>query len=314
MKSIPQKFPQLLSCALILVAAQCAFAADTQPIVGEAAMVIGVARITSASGETSAVSRGSAIHVGDRIETESGGHVHVRFIDGGRLSIRPSSRLQVENYSYSTQQTALTAIKFRLDEGVVRSITGAWGESARERFRLNTPVAAIGVKGTDFVVRSDADTTAASVYTGAIVFAALTDSCQASLGPCLNGGEKLLSQDMKGQMLEIGRGQASPSLVPLVDLMADADQGVPVLLGDASADPEVAGVVDGRLGPQRAAFFEVLLDLGGAVVDLDRGLGAAVKDLGVKPARGAAVDPPGEDDRGLIGATERELVGGSRTD
>lgn len=220
MKSIPQKFPQLLSCALILVAAQCAFAADTQPIVGEAAMVIGVARITTASGETSAVSRGSAIHVGDRIETESGGHVHVRFIDGGRLSVRPSSRLQVENYSYSTQQSALTAIKFRLDEGVVRSITGAWGESARERFRLNTPVAAIGVKGTDFVVRSDADTTAASVYTGAIVFAALTDGCQASLGPCLNGGEKFLSQDMKGQMLELGRGQASPSLVPLVDLMA----------------------------------------------------------------------------------------------
>ena len=158
--------------------------------------------------------------MGDKIETESGGHVHVRFVDGGRLSVRPSSRLQVENYSYSAQQPALTAIKFKLDEGVVRSITGTWGESARDRFRLNTPVAAIGVKGTDFVVRSDAEATAASVYTGAIVFAALSGGCQASLGPCQNGGEKLLSQDMKGQMLELGREQSSPRFVPLVDLLA----------------------------------------------------------------------------------------------
>lgn len=220
MKHCSPKFPLALSCALILGAAQVAFAAETQSIVGEAAMVIGVARITSASGQVTAVNRGSPIHVGDRIETESGGHVHVRFVDGGRLSVRPSSRLQVENYSYSAQQPALTAIKFKLDEGVVRSITGTWGESARDRFRLNTPVAAIGVKGTDFVVRSDADATAASVYTGAIVFAALSGGCQASLGPCQNGGEKLLSQEMKGQMLELGREQSSPRFVPLVDLLA----------------------------------------------------------------------------------------------
>ena len=220
MKNCFPKFPLALSGALILGAAQFALAAETQSIVGEAAMVIGVARITSASGQVSVVSRGNPIHVGDKIETESGGHVHVRFVDGGRLSVRPSSRLQVENYSYSAQQPALTAIKFKLDEGVVRSITGSWGESARDRFRLNTPVAAIGVKGTDFVVRSDAEATAASVYTGAIVLAALSGGCPASLGPCQNGGEKLLSQDMKGQMLELSREQSSPRLVPLVDLMA----------------------------------------------------------------------------------------------
>ena len=114
MKNCFQKFPLALSGALILGAAQFALAAETQSIVGEAAMVIGVARITSASGQVSVVSRGNPIHVGDKIETESGGHVHVRFVDGGRLSVRPSSRLQVENYSYSAQQPALTAIKLSL--------------------------------------------------------------------------------------------------------------------------------------------------------------------------------------------------------
>ena len=55
----------------------------------------------------------------------------------------------------------------------------------------------------------------------------------------------------------------------LVDLMADGDERLPVGLGQSSADAEVAGVVDGRLGSERAALFEVLLDLRGAVVNLD---------------------------------------------
>lgn len=202
-----------------LAAAQTA--PQTAPqIVGEATLVIGVARVFSLDGATRPVDRGTAIRVGDRVETEVGGHVHFRFVDGGRLSIRPSSRLQVESYNHSSNEPALTAIKFRLDEGVVRSITGAWGEAARDRFRLNTPVAAIGVKGTDFVVRSDVDKTSASVYTGAIVLSPLTAGCVATLGPCRSGREKLLSDDMKGQMLELSRQQSSPQLVPLVDLLA----------------------------------------------------------------------------------------------
>ena len=213
--------PLAFVLAALAGAAHSAGTQDNATMVGEATLVIGVARLISADGTERAVDRGTAIRVGDRIETGAGGHVHLRFVDGARLSVRPASRLQVENYSRSGDQNALTAIKFRLDEGVVRSITGAWGEAARDRFRLNTPVAAIGVKGTDFVVKSDADTTLASVYAGAIMLTPLEGSgCQASLGPCLNGSEKLLSEDMKGQMLSFNRQQAAPQLVPAIDLLA----------------------------------------------------------------------------------------------
>jgi hypothetical protein len=167
-------------------------------VVGEATMVIGQASLVGADGATRPVARGESIRAGDRIETQAGGHVHVRFVDGGRLSVRPSSRLHVENYAHSDQQPQMSAIRFRLEEGVVRSITGAWGEASRDRFRLNTPVAAIGIKGTDFVVKADAGATAASVYSGAIMLSPLSEGCGSTLGPCLNGNEKLLSEDMKG--------------------------------------------------------------------------------------------------------------------
>lgn len=191
-------------------------------IVGEVTLVIGAASLVGADGQARQVDRGSEVRVGDKVETQQGGHVHLKFVDGGRVSVRPASRLVIESYAHSKDQPQLSAIKFRLDEGVIRSITGQWGEAAKERFRLNTPVAAIGVKGTDFVVRSLPTGTAATVFAGAIVVSPLTDKCVGTLGPCLNGSEKTLSESMKGQMLELQRPDTAPQLVPAVDLQAAA--------------------------------------------------------------------------------------------
>lgn len=232
---------------------------DAAAVVGEATLVIGVAKVISADGVARTVDRGSAIKVGDRIETGAGGHVHLRFVDGGRVSVRPSSRLLVENYSRATDANTLTAIKFRLDEGVVRSITGTWGEAERDRFRINTPVAAIGVKGTDFVVKSDVNTTLASVYTGAIMLTPLvSQGCQASLGPCLNGSEKLLSEDMKGQMLSLGRQQATPQLVPAVDLLAQ--RLTRTTLAELAPRPDPTLKNEGNPGPMAAGRTELVAE------------------------------------------------------
>ena len=213
---------RLLLAAFALRAMVCGAAAVAAPaIVGEASLVIGVAHVASADGVARPVARSTLVREGDRIETDAGGHVHLRFVDGARLSVRPSSRLLIENYAHSEQQPELNAIKFRLDVGVVRSITGAWGEASRERFRLNTPVAAIGVKGTDFIASSDADKTLASVFTGAIVVAPLSSKgCAASLGPCQSGREKLLSETMKGQMIALYNLDTTPQIVALAESMS----------------------------------------------------------------------------------------------
>jgi hypothetical protein len=202
---------------LLAMLAGSAFAIAQPAVVGEATMVIGQARLINPEGETKPLGRGAAVREGDRIETGAGGHVHLKFVDGGRISVRPASRLQIENYSHTDQQPALTAIRFKLDEGVVRSITGTWGEAARDRFRLNTPLAAIGVKGTDFSVSADARQTLASVYTGAIVLTPMAEGCSATLGPCVTGSERLLSEAMKGQMLAVNGQQITPQVVALVD-------------------------------------------------------------------------------------------------
>lgn len=221
-------------------AAQAQAQAD---IVGEVLTAIGSGRIISGVGQTQAAARGVGVRAGDRVETAVGGHVHIRFVDGALVSVRPLSRLHIEDYRNGDAQSS-AAIKFRLEEGVMRSVTGAWGEARRDHFRLNTPIAAIGIKGTDFVVRADAASTLASVATGAIVMAPLEGACAQALGPCSGENAVQLSADMRGMMLEMRApsGVTAPQLVPAVDLLARAGGGMVVYSGK-----NVVGQVGGEI-------------------------------------------------------------------
>jgi hypothetical protein len=202
----------LAICLTLLVATSVRAAVP----VGEVSLVIGSARIVGDTGSSATVMRGLPVFPGDRIETEDGGHVHLRFVDGAFVSVRPGSRLQIETYQYDPAQPKESAIRFRLEQGVARSITGKGGEAARDHFRLNTPIAAIGVKGTDFVVQATGDDVRVAVHSGAIVMAPIGDGCASdAFGPCNTDAARTLSADMGRVMLEFNRQQGAPRVVPL---------------------------------------------------------------------------------------------------
>lgn len=212
----------LSTVAVSLFSLSAPVKASAPDVVGEVTTVIGVASLRQSPGDGEPLKRGAQVRAGDRIETGPGGHVHIRFIDGGMVSVRPLSSLHIHEYR-NESAASKGAIKFELEQGVVRSVTGAWGEQSRERFRLNTPVAAIGIKGTDFVVRTGSAATQASVISGAIVMSPLDAACLGSLGPCNAEKSALLTADMSGKMLELGHSGV-PRLVPAVDLEARLDR------------------------------------------------------------------------------------------
>ena len=194
-----------------------AFAATNQlnASVGKVTLVLGQATLVSSNGVTSALQKGSSVKPGDRIETAGGGHVHIRFVDDALVSVRPSSRLIIEEYEYNPTKVLDSQVRFKLEKGVARAISGAAAESAKERFRLNTPLVAIGVRGTDFVVNSQLDQTTAHVNQGAIVMAPLGAGCQASaLGPCNTSAATLVSAQMGNVLAEYKDGLGQPELKP----------------------------------------------------------------------------------------------------
>lgn len=200
-----------LACALAL--STSAWAAS-EPV-GQVSLAIGDAWVVHGDGSRQALKRGASIQVGDRIETSANGHVHVRFVDNGAVSVRPDSVLEVQSYRYVAQQPLLNEVRLRVEQGTSRSISGAATEADKNRFRLNTPIAAIGVRGTDFIVQTDRSGVRATVSDGAIVVGALGGACSATaLGPCGGQDARLLSADMGRLMVEVRPGEKMAHVVP----------------------------------------------------------------------------------------------------
>jgi len=194
--------------------------------VGEVVLLIGKVGVTHASGANSPLQRGDSIRVGDLVETSSGGHAHIKFVDGGVVSVRPESRLRIELYKYDVESPKKSAIRFSLEKGVVRSISGKATEAAHERYRLNTPIAALGVLGTDYVVRVSDSETWVAVYSGGVAVAPLSSSCLAAgLGVC--EGATRLTKGMGNLVLLYRSGEQQAELKSLTSKLEGSGEQDP---------------------------------------------------------------------------------------
>lgn len=192
--------------ASALVAPVGALAAD---IVGHILFAIGDARLADGT----ALKKDDPVVAGESIVTGTNGHVHIRFIDDAFVSVRPNSRLVVEQYVYDPLSPANNRVRFMLAEGVARLITGKAGQAAKDNFRLNTPVAAIGIRGTDFQVQAKDALTRVAVQQGAVVISPFSGDCaQGALGPCGGNSARELAGSLSGKYLEV-KGAGAPVLV-----------------------------------------------------------------------------------------------------
>ena len=199
-----------LAVVLIAMCLLTATAMASQ-VVGEVTLTIGKSKIERAAGE-SEPQKGGSVQEGDVVRTSDNGHVHIRFVDGARVSVRPNSVFRIHEFKYSPADPAASVVRLSLDSGEARSISGAAAQAAKERFRLNTPLVAIGVKGTDFVTQVSKDIIRVTVNQGAIVMAPFDNGCKVeSLGVCNTLRAKELTAEMLGQALVYRLGTADPS-------------------------------------------------------------------------------------------------------
>jgi hypothetical protein len=214
--------------------------APSAQTVGIVSFVIGRANVQRA-GELIALSAGSELKVGDQLLTPLNGHVHVRFVDGALVSLRPSSSLKIYEYRFDAQNPAASSVKFELEQGVVRAISGQAAEAAKDKFRLNTPLAAIGVKGTDFVVEANKSRVNAIVNQGAIVLAPFDAQCRMdALGPCSTRFSRELNAATKGMALTYSMSMPSPQLLPTGQLKGSELLNLVTPLGSVGSNPVAA--------------------------------------------------------------------------
>ena len=181
-------------------------------LAGEAGRVVFVDGDARVAGNPATV--GSPVNEGDQLQTGAKGHLYIKTVDSGFFVLRPASSARIASYHIDSQQPENTRIKLELLDGVARHISGSAVKEARQNFRLNTPVAAIGVRGTDFTVFTSQDTSRVAVLSGGVVVSPLSDACRAAgNGPCEGIFSRELFAAQVGQVLQVSRGQESTELL-----------------------------------------------------------------------------------------------------
>lgn len=98
------------------------------------------------------------------------------------MSLMPESQFSIEEYLFdSTDEDSSAA--FGLLKGGLRTVTGAIGQVKREQYELKTPVATLGIRGTEFTaVLQPANTLRVHVGQGKVVLTNDSGSVEVSAG------------------------------------------------------------------------------------------------------------------------------------
>lgn len=180
-----------------------------------------------------------AVQEGAELSTGADGYVYVKTVDNGFLILRPNSRARIVAYHVDAANPANTRVKLELLGGVARSISGEGVKQARQSFRFNTPVAAIGVRGTDFIIYTDQQTTRVAVVSGGVVVSGFAGPCgPEGSGPCEGAGSRELFAGQAGMLLQVSRGEQAPQLLRAPTSLSPApDQVAPPRQDEPTSKP-----------------------------------------------------------------------------
>ena len=118
-----------------------------------------VGEVIQARGETLAVNQqkvsrdldvGDAIYVGDKIVTGENGFLRLHMVDDAKLDLRCYSIMVIEKYDLQSKNRSSI---LNLLQGSLRKVTGEIGKWTEDIYELKTPVASVGVRGTEYALR-----------------------------------------------------------------------------------------------------------------------------------------------------------------
>jgi hypothetical protein len=119
-----------------------------------------VAKIVDIKGEAYAQNRadksaqerklamGSGLNPKDFLTTQADSYVVMVFRDGEKVTLQPKSELDIVKYDFQ-QPGKKDQMLFKLAAGGMRALTGSIGKKDKSAYALDTPVATIGIRGTE---------------------------------------------------------------------------------------------------------------------------------------------------------------------
>ena len=104
--------------------------------------------------EIIAVANGTPVETNDKVETKNG-VVNIRFKDDTTVKVTENSTLIIDDFVYDPKNAAGGKLGLKAAAGTVRYVSGNIAHNNPNSVKINTPTAAIAVRGTDFVMAVD---------------------------------------------------------------------------------------------------------------------------------------------------------------
>lgn len=125
-----------------------------QSFIGSVKAVNGAAAVRR-DGQALPAKEGFRLQEKDALETAAGGALTAILQDGTRISLGPETTLVLDRYLYNPAQSQFDLL-LRMVRGVGAFVSGKIAQFAPDRFRMETPVGVVGLRGTEFVVQLEA--------------------------------------------------------------------------------------------------------------------------------------------------------------
>ena len=138
--------PVLFSLVLVLGL----LPADALALTGTIQNVLGQARIIKRTGQQAPAIKGDNLYEGDTVITAPVSNVQIRMVDEASIWLRPSTEFRIDSYRSTQRGDNRNEARLHLLAGSMRTITGAISPTRSGSYALTTPVATMGIRGTEF--------------------------------------------------------------------------------------------------------------------------------------------------------------------
>lgn len=137
---------------VVLAVTLCAGALVPSVAAEQAGSVLGIKGEVTATGAGGArvLLKDDPVFVGESLETGANSYLVIAFVDGAKATVRPNSSLEIERYSAAEADGGAL---ISLVKGGLRAVTGAIAARDPDSYRVKTPAATLGVRGTEYYLR-----------------------------------------------------------------------------------------------------------------------------------------------------------------
>lgn len=210
MKPFFRKYSVILLILLnMIVFSPIAWAETPAAAIGLVVWTKGAVKAVSIDQKERALQRRSPLYLKDTIVTDKTATGQVVFSDNSVLALSPDSTLRIDEYQFDKKSPSSPS-KFiaTLVKGGFRTTTGLIPKANPKNYRVNTPVATIGVYGTEYAV----------IYRGQLTLGYYKGK------PCVKNNMGTFCVDSKQRVMRVKSYDAAPEVLPnnsMGELFAD---------------------------------------------------------------------------------------------